>query len=227
MLSPANAVVSLRSKMFVALVALFIVVSALVSSGATNDMDRAATEAVVRASGHPAMDMVMIIITTSSDLFPIYFSPMIVFSIIMLVKKKSRKMGAILLIVVAISAFATTQLKGIVDRERPPYEFEPNVGFDYTPESDMATRSSSSFPSGHATRSAAFALVVSFMLRGRKIAGINATMLMWAFPVAVSFSRIYIGAHYPTDVIGGILLGLIIANVMCRAFKLDKTMQNP
>lgn len=221
MLSTKSAVVSLRSGRFLLLVIMFIATSALVVSGITTDFDMASTDVIVRASGNPAIDFTMIVVTTSADLFPIYFSPMIIFSFILIVRRKTRRIGAILLLTIAISTFAYTQIKGIVDRERPPYEFEPNVGFDYEPERDVISRFTSSFPSGHATRSAAFALVVSYMLRDRSIGGVNAGMLMWAFPASVAFSRLYIGAHYPTDVIAGVLLGMIVANIVGKILRFE------
>jgi undecaprenyl-diphosphatase len=226
MLSARNAVVSLRSGRFVLLVVIFIIISALVASGVTIGFDQSSTDAIVRANGNPAIDTAMIVVTTSADLFPIYFSPIIIFSFILIIKKKTRRIGAILLLIIAISALVTTQMKGIVDRDRPQYEFKPNTGFDYKPEQDVISRFASSFPSGHAARSAAFALVVSYMIRNRSIAGVPAGMLMWAFPASVAFSRIYIGAHYPTDVIGGIVLGMIIANAMGRVLKFEATRQS-
>jgi len=221
MLSARNAVVNLRSGRFALLVIIFVAISALVASGATAGFDEGSIDAIVRTSGNPAMDMAMIVVTTSADLFPIYFSPIIIFSFILIIKRRTRRIGSILLLIIAISAMATAQIKGVVDRDRPPYEFKPNVGFDYKPEQDVISRFASSFPSGHATRSAAFALVVSYMIRNRSIAGVPAGILMWAFPASVAFSRIYIGTHYPTDVIAGIVLGMIIANAMGRILKFE------
>jgi len=221
MLSARNAVVNLRSGRFALLVIIFVAISALVASGATAGFDEGSIDAIVRTSGNPAMDMAMIVVTTSADLFPIYFSPIIIFSFILIIKRRTRRIGSILLLIIAISALATAQIKGVVDRDRPPYEFKPNVGFDYKPEQDVISRFASSFPSGHATRSAAFALVVSYMIRNRSIAGVPAGILMWAFPASVAFSRIYIGTHYPTDVIAGIVLGMIIANAMGRILKFE------
>lgn len=61
-----------------------------------------------------------------------------------------------------------------------------------------------SFPSGHATIAFAMAVVLSaYEPKFRK----------WFFTLAVciSLSRIFVGAHYPLDVLGGAILGIIIA----------------
>ena len=224
MLSARNAVVKLRSGRFVLLIAIFITISLLVKSGATTAFDESSIAAIANARNAPA-DATMIVITTSADLFPIYFSPMIVFSFILVIKKKTRRVGAILLLTLAISTLTTTYVKQFVDRERPSYEFKPNLGFEYKAEQDVLSRSSSSFPSGHATRGAAFALIASFLIRNRTVFGIPAGTLMWIFPVVVAFSRVYIGAHYPTDVIAGIVFGIIIANTMSRILKLEPERQ--
>ncbi|MFY3739875.1 MAG: undecaprenyl-diphosphatase [Candidatus Nitrosomirales archaeon] len=218
MLSVKNAVVDLRSATFVSLIIIFIAISALVASGVTSSFDSSVTDSIVRASGNPAMDTAMIVVSESASLFP---SPMFIFALILIIRKKTRRVGAILLLVLAISTAAYVTIKRIVDRDRPPYDFKPNIGLDYVPEQDVISELASSFPSGHATRSAAFALVVSYMVRNRSVAGVPAGMLMWIIPVSVGFSRIYMGAHYPTDVIGGIVLGLIVANVMGKVLKFE------
>jgi undecaprenyl-diphosphatase len=65
-----------------------------------------------------------------------------------------------------------------------------------------------SFPSDHAT--AAFSIAASFLLAGRKAQGL-------AFAVAalmVMLSRVYIGTHYVSDVIGGAAIGFCAAALM-------------
>ncbi len=67
-----------------------------------------------------------------------------------------------------------------------------------------------SFPSDHAT--AAFAIAAAFLLHASRRAG-------FAFQVAaclIAFSRIYIGTHYASDVLGGALTG-VVAALMVRA----------
>ncbi len=220
MLSQRNAVVNIRSAKFLLLMAIFITIATLVESGVSAAFDQYIIVKIADAR-NTVTDAVIIAITTSADLFPIYFSPLIIFSLILIIKKKTRRIGSILLLVLTLTTITTTYVKDLVDRERPTYEFKPEIGFDYKPEQDVISRFASSFPSGHASRSAAFALIVSFMIRNRNVLGIPAGMLMWIFPIAVAFSRVYIGAHYPTDVIAGVVLGLIVANAVSRILKLE------
>jgi undecaprenyl-diphosphatase len=58
-----------------------------------------------------------------------------------------------------------------------------------------------SFPSGHACSAFAGAWVLTLMWR-------RAAPLIWGLAALIAFSRIYIGVHYPVDVVGGALLGL-------------------
>jgi undecaprenyl-diphosphatase len=90
-------------------------------------------------------------------------------------------------------------LKRIVDRDRPYVllpEAEPLLRWDV----------SASFPSGHAATSAAGAVIVAYLI-GRRA---------WSLAVlaaAVSYSRVYIGVHYPLDVLVGAALGTAVALV--------------
>lgn len=61
-----------------------------------------------------------------------------------------------------------------------------------------------SFPSGHSSSGFAFAVAVFFALpKGKKRLGIPAI----AYAAVVAYSRLYVGVHYPTDVIIGALIG--------------------
>ena len=68
----------------------------------------------------------------------------------------------------------------------------------------------SSFPSGHATQASAFWLSLVLALRATRVspfalrmAGIAATALV----LGVAWSRVYLGVHYPSDVLAGVILG--------------------
>jgi undecaprenyl-diphosphatase len=90
-------------------------------------------------------------------------------------------------------------LKRIVDRDRPYVvlpEAEPLLRWD----------ASASFPSGHAATSAAGAVILAYLIGARA----------WSLAIlaaAVAFSRVYIGVHYPLDVLVGAALGVAVALV--------------
>ena len=64
------------------------------------------------------------------------------------------------------------------------------------------------FVSSHAANTFALAIFVGFIFK-KQIGWLLYFMLIWA--IVVSYSRIYVGVHYPGDVLGGALLGSIIS----------------
>lgn len=105
-----------------------------------------------------------------------------------------------LLISVISSGLLILLIKGIVARSRPLAIFQayPEIWH--------------SFPSSHAALSVALYGYLIFLIwnlapsRGMRITG---TVLFSALVAGISFSRIYLGVHYLSDVIAGVLLGTL------------------
>jgi undecaprenyl-diphosphatase len=67
------------------------------------------------------------------------------------------------------------------------------------------------FVSSHATNTFALAVFLSFVL-GKKFKYFIPLILLWA--AVISYSRIYLGVHYPGDVIAGAILGASLGAIM-------------
>ncbi len=116
------------------------------------------------------------------------------------------KRGAMLLMLLAVisGVLVSSTLKGFFERPRPA------VG------SDLAQVFTSSFPSGHSMLSAVVYLVLGTMLarmeRRRRIKAYFITVAVLLTTI-VGLSRVYLGVHYPSDVLGGWTAGLAWAIV--------------
>jgi undecaprenyl-diphosphatase len=116
------------------------------------------------------------------------------------------KHGAMLLMLLAVlsGAIVSSSLKRTFERPRPA------VG------SDLAAVFTSSFPSGHSMLSAVVYLVLGTMLarmeRRRQIKAYFITVAV-LLTTMVGVSRVYLGVHYPSDVLGGWTAGLAWAIV--------------
>jgi membrane-associated phospholipid phosphatase len=108
--------------------------------------------------------------------------------------KKTRIQGYEMLGSVAIAALVTQGLKVVVDRPRP-YEKYEGVYPDHIDNGH-------SFPSGHTT--VAFATATTLALEYKRW---YITVPAYAWAAGVGYSRMYLGQHYPTDVIGGAVVG--------------------
>ncbi len=90
-----------------------------------------------------------------------------------------------------------TATKALAGRARP---------FETVPEADplLAGTVGNSFPSGHAATSFAGFVLLALLVR-------RARPLLFVLAVLVSFSRVYVGVHYPLDVLAGAALGAAVA----------------
>jgi undecaprenyl-diphosphatase len=72
-----------------------------------------------------------------------------------------------------------------------------------------------SFPSSHAVNNFAGAAVLSFFFRRQ-------TWMFMTFAAVVAFSRVYVGVHYPSDVVGGGIIGAGLGGAVCFLYQAGK-----
>lgn len=97
-------------------------------------------------------------------------------------------------------AMFTYPLKFIIDRTRP-YDLIESARLLTPIESD------SSFPSGHTEMSFLAATIVSRFHPGY-------SKYLYSFSFIVGLSRIYVGVHFPLDVVGGVLVGVMVGKLV-------------
>ena len=211
----------IRSRPFVLTVAAFLFVTALVYWEITKEFDESVISFFQTVAGNPVLDFFFQSITELGD---IYY--MLIFAIILLIIKKTRKIGLALMILLVLSTLLTGYIKCGVDRDRPDLDYE---GTPFPIELSGDTFAlfcegsfNASYPSGHAARATVFGIILGFALSQRFP---RACYLLFLYPLLMAMSRIYVIQHYPMDVIGGAILGIMLAGVIAKKTNLLKNFE--
>ncbi len=128
---------------------------------------------------------------------------LILLSLILILFTRTRRFGASMLLGIMIGALFTNLFLKIVIARPRPYADQNGVFYPLWQMMGAHVESDNSFPSGHTT--AAFAAMVPVFLLGNK--RVSWTALIFAFMMGVS--RIYLVVHYPSDVLGGLVVGVV------------------
>ena len=156
-----------------------------------NSFDIGVMKFIQNNLSNPILDKVMIFITGLGDTGFIW----ILIGLVLLINKKYKKIGIMVLVALALgSIFGEIILKNIIERHRPFISIEGiNLLID--------APTSYSFPSGHTTSSFAATFVLARNFKKKSI-------YIFTLATLIAFSRIYLGVHFPTDIIAGVILGL-------------------
>ena len=142
---------------------------------------------------NPVLDTLMCAITRLGDAGIFW----ILLCMVLLILPKTRRSGVILMAALLVDlVICNGILKPLVHRIRP---FDVKTGIELLVKRPIDF----SFPSGHTA--ASFASVMALYLAGEKRLWIPALVLA----VLIAFSRLYLYVHYPTDVLGGVVIGVM------------------
>ena len=155
----------------------------------------------------------MTVVTHSGDSGIIW----IILCIILVIIPKSRKVGIIAGTSIALEALLNNVcIKNIVARTRPYEEVEGLINL-------IEKQVDYSFPSGHtgaafAVAGALLVIAIAGLPVAAKTGKISRSKMTTAYKICavlaviyaavIAFSRLYVGVHYPTDVLGGLILGI-------------------
>ncbi len=140
----------------------------------------------------PLLDEIMVFITKMGDLSFVW----ILMSALLIFYPKTRKTGIVVLVSLLVNfLLCNIILKNLVQRIRP-FDVNTAIGIIIPKPTDF------SFPSGHT--SAGFTVAAALFCEHKKTIRTAALILA----AVIAFSRLYLYVHYPTDVIGGIVIGI-------------------
>jgi undecaprenyl-diphosphatase len=152
---------------------------------------------------NPVFDIIMPFVTNLNN----WKIPILLVWILLMVKggKKGRVVGILLILVLLVSdQLSSTIIKPLIGRYRPCHLYDNlrllvNCGGKYA------------FPSSHASNIAAFAVLFSYFYR-------KWTAVFVIVATIVGFSRIYVGVHFPIDVLAGYSVGIFSAFLIINLY---------
>ena len=179
--------------LFIAVFILFSIIGSLYNNEIIS-IDVFMHDLVVNNLRSDGLTFIMLFITNFCN--PII---LILLSLVILLICKDKKMGLIIMINLLVSILLNIIFKGIIQRDRPLEDF-------------LIIESGYSFPSGHSMVSMAYyGLIIYFIykkIKDKRVRNIL-MILIGLLILAIGFSRIYLGVHFASDVIGGFLISII------------------
>ena len=152
---------------------------------------------VIQQIENPILTAFMKFITSLGSEY--FFLPVVLFIFWWVDEKKGLRLGILIL----VSAWINVFLKEVLQQPRP-FHIDPSLG--------LAAATGYGAPSGHALLSLIFWIPVAAWLS--QVWAEKKRLLIWALSliivILIGFSRLYLGVHFPTDILAGWTIGFVI-----------------
>lgn len=176
---------------------LFIDLTESIHSNVLSNYDSKVTE-FVTSFRNPALNIFMQGITEVGDLNG-YIALTVICTVLFYLKFRNWRYVLEMVFVLAIAGLSNSALKQVINRPRPDVDHLVSVA-------------TLSYPSGHAMSAISFYGFLIYLIYNIKMKRIFKVGLIFMFSsmiFLIGMSRIYLGVHFPSDVAGGYIAGLI------------------
>lgn len=176
---------------------LFVEITARVKKEMMGSFDERVTEFFLSLR-NPALTDYFIFVTDVGDVKGYLVILLIIVVLTFLIFKKWKYVAQIFVVLI-LATLSNMMLKRFIDRARPVVEHLVSV-------------KTLSYPSGHAMSSMAFygfLIYLVYKLRINKIWKVVPITLLIILILSIGISRVYLGVHFPSDVVGGWIAGMI------------------
>lgn len=196
-----------RKWIIIGLTLLFVLLSILICTNLIKPFDSFMYELITLGMNDIVTIIYKVITFLGSTLFIVLLC---VFFLILFIILKKKNTGLIISSVLIISTIFNNLLKIIFCRTRPDVI-------------KLVHESSYSFPSGHTMASVSmYGILIYILVRSNINKKIKVTLItiLSILPILVGLSRVYLGAHYISDIIGGFLVSIIL--LLIETYIIDK-----
>ncbi|PLX04277.1 MAG: phosphatase PAP2 family protein [Marinilabiliales bacterium] len=165
---------------------------------------------LINGANNHLLDVIMIWISSIGIWVPLYI--LLLYFVVIKYKSKAWIAIPVFILAIGLSDLISVHLfKNVFERLRPCYEPE----LEGLIKNIVGCGGKFSFVSSHASNSFTIAFMSIFLMGDRH------KWLKWLMPLwglSIMYSRVYLGKHYPSDVIAGALLGILVSWLMYMLF---------
>lgn len=191
-----------RTTLWIGSISTVLLIALFIGYPYLNDLDQGLM-ALVQEHRSPAMDRAMVMVTQLGEFKKMFVASAVLTGLLLLARQW--RQAIFVGITLAATALINTVSKLFFARMRPEVLSDPLTSF--------------SMPSGHASGSFAFFLALAVLAgRGQPTRLRLTWLLLGGIPAAsIALSRVYLGVHWPTDILAGALLAMSVCALSLTA----------